>query len=535
MPNVRGNFSTDRLPPHDLEMERGSLGCILLAPNESLPLCIERFRQFGKLVYYDHRHQAIYSAVAAMHDSQKPVDILTLQAELKQQNILDEVGGIAYLSQLQDATPSAANLTYYNDALVEKCLRRRVGATCAELMARVYEEEVPALQLVADAEQDISKLSEFASGEPEEKHIKDVITGVIADMEQWHYSRGSAQLRGLPTGAPGVYLDKVLMGLRECDYITLAGRPGDGKSSLAMNMVEYLATDYVWHKGTGEKTLNEGVEVEKIVEVKGIPVAVFSLEMDNESLGYRLLFGRAGVSEAKFNQGYPEKDDEQKLVSAAAKLVKANIWLDDTPAQSIGRIAAKARRMAKQYGIKLFVLDYLQLSTSDNPRDDERTRLDKISKKIFALKKQLKVPWLVLAQMNRNIETSERDRSPALSDLAGSGSIEQDSDKVLILKRPKRRELEKPGPMVDGQEGPSDQELLDLACKDWEWSRRPTRVDAWVVKNRRGPRGKAEMVFQNNLCRFEDWHMWKVKHGVESRKAGESKSALPTNEELGIQ
>ena len=311
------------------------------------------------------------------------------------------------------------------------------------------------------------------------------------------------------------------------------GGRGDGKSSEAMNIVEYLATDYVWHKGTGKKVLNGDIEVEETVEVKGIPVAVFSLEMDNESLGYRLLFGRAGVSEAKFNQGYPEKGDEEKLVAAAAKLVKANIWLDDTPAQSIGRIAAKARRMAKQHGIKLFVLDYLQLSTSDNPRDDERTRLDKISKKIFALKKQLKVPWLVLAQMNRNIETSERDRAPVLSDLAGSGSIEQDSDKVLILKRPTRRELEKPNRTAAG-EGPSDEDILNTVCQDWEWSRRPTRVDAWVVKNRRGPRGKAEMVFQNNLCRFEDWHMWKVKHGVEERKAGESKSALPNNEELGL-
>jgi replicative DNA helicase len=392
-----------------------------------------------------------------------------------------------------------------------------------------------------EAEAEFTRLTEFAAGEVEEKHIKEVIQGVVADMESWHYARGSQQIRGLPTGPPGVYLDKVLMGIRETHYVTVAGRPGDGKSSLAMNVVEFLAKDYVWYKPTGHRVLNaEGIEVDEVVETRGIPVAVFSIEMDNESLGYRLMFGRAGVDEAQWNQGFAHKGDMEKLQKAGLELAGTNIYLDDTPAQSIGRIAAKARRMVKQYGIKLFVLDYLQLCTSDNPRDDERTRLDKISKKIFALKKQLKVPWLVLAQMNRNIETSERDRAPVLSDLAGSGSIEQDSDKVIILKKPSRRDLEKPKQLANNQgEGPSEQQILDRVASEqqWAWSARPSRVDAWVVKNRRGPRGKAEMIFQNNLCRFEDFHMWKIKYGVEERKEGESKwlattGDLPSNEEL---
>ena len=218
--------TADRLPPHSVEMEQGSLGCILLAPNECLPQCIERFRQFGKLVYYDHRHQAIYSTLVAMHEAQKPIEIITLMEELKHQSLLEPIGGIPYLSKLLESTPTGANLAYYNESLVERCLRRRVGATCAELLARIYEEDVPTMQLVEEAERDISQLTEFASGEPDEKHIKEVINGVIADMEQWHYSRGSAQLRGLPTGPPGAYLDNVLMGIRPTDYVTLAGRPG---------------------------------------------------------------------------------------------------------------------------------------------------------------------------------------------------------------------------------------------------------------------------------------------------------------------
>ena len=329
--------------------------------------------------------------------------------------------------------------------------------------------------------------------------------------------------RGLPTGLPGNYLDKVLTGIRETHFVTLAARPGGGKSALALNIVEYLAEHHVWYQPTGKRVTNEdGAEVEEMVKRTGMPVAVFSIEMDNESLGYRLMFGRAGVSEAKFNQGFAEKGDAEKLVKAAHELSKLNIFLDDTPAQTIGQIAAKARRMAKQHGIKLFVLDYLQLAESDDPRDEARVRVNKISKKIMALKKQLKVPWLVLAQLNRNIETAERDRNPVLSDLAESGAIEQDSDKVIILKNTPRRELEQEKDGTDGTKV-TDKDILQRVCGDWEWSRRPKRVDAWVVKNRRGPTGKAEMVFQGNLCKFEDWHLFKVKHGVEGRKEGESK------------
>jgi len=525
--------AVDRLPPHSIEAEQGVLGCVLLDPAVCLGQLAEKTRGNAQM-FYDLRHQTIYNVLREMYDANLGIDLITVQERLNQRGMLEQIGGIAYLSQLQDVVPSAANLSYYLDIIREKFLLRKLIQTCTGIVGKVYDYEGEVEKLLVEFESEVSKLTETETPQTEE-HIKTVMSRVIADMEQWHYSRGSQQIRGLPTGPAGVYLDKVLMGIRDTHYVTLAGRPGDGKSSLAMNIVEFLAKDYVWHKPTGKKIVKDDVEVDETEEVHGVPVAVFSIEMDNESLGYRLVFGRAGVDEAQFNQGYAKKGDHEKLANAAAQLCGTNIWLDDTPAQSIGQIAAKARRMARQHGIKLFVLDYLQLCTGDNPRDDERTKLDKISKKIMALKKQLGVPWLVLAQMNRNIETSERDRAPVLSDLAGSGSIEQDSDKVLILKKTPRREVEKE---PEGN-GLSDQQILDQVCADWEWSRRPRRVDAWVVKNRRGPTGKAEMIFQNNLCRFEDWHLWKVKHGVEARKEGESKhfgatTPIPSNEELGM-
>jgi replicative DNA helicase len=522
----------DRLPPHAPESEAGTIGCCLISPRDCVGECAERIK--GRQVFYDQRFQTMWNILLEMYDKQEAMDVITIQQRLRDRNLLDQLGGWEFLGKVQESVPSAANLPVYLEEVLKKFLLREMVAACTEAVAGAYEPAAEeAEKYVLAVEERLSKLTEAQANQTEE-HIKSVMGRVITDMEQWHYSRGSQQIRGLPTGPPGVYLDKILMGIRETHFITVAGRPGDGKSSFAMNVVEYLAKDYEWYEPTGEKIVVNEVEVDETVKRKGIPVGVFTIEMDNESLGYRLIFGRAGVDEAQFNQGFAKKGDEAKLAKAAAELASTNIWLDDTPAQTIGQIAAKARRMARQHGIKLFVLDYLQLCTSDDPRDDDRKRLDKISKKIMALKKQLKVPWLVLAQMNRNIETAERDRPPMLSDLAGSGSIEQDSDKVIILKRPTRRELEKPHGA--NEELPSDQEILDLVCRDWEWSRRPSRVDAWVVKNRRGPRGKAEMIFQNNLCRFEDWHMWKVRHNAEDRKAGESKSIgqLPTNDELNI-
>lgn len=530
----------DRLPPHSIEVERGVLSCCLQDPAAALGVLTEQVRGNAQ-VFYDLRHQTIFNVLREMYDNHTGIDLITVMEVLKKRDTLDQIGGIPYLSELQDTAPSAANLDFYLRILKEKFLLRQMLAICASAALRVQEHTGPVESVLLEIESEMSKLTETETPQTEQ-HIKQVMQGVLADMEEWHYSRGSQQLRGLPTGPKGVYLDKVLMGIRDTHYVTVAGRPGEGKSSWAMNLAEYLAADYVWRKPTGKKQTNAaGVMVDETEEVKGIPVGVFTIEMDNESLGYRLLFGRAGVSEAKFNQGFAPKGTQEKLTLAAAQLAATNIYLDDSTGQTINQIAAKARRMARQHGIKLFILDYLQLCVSDNPRDEERIKLDKISKKIMALKKQLKVPWLVLAQLNRNIETDGRgrDRQPLLSDLAGSGAIEQDSDKVIIIRKTPRREVDEAPEDKDGQAtGLSDGEILDTVARRLElaWDEKPTRMDLWVVKNRRGPRGHAQFVFQNNLCRFEDWHLWKVRHGMEERKEGESKhfGEMPSSDELGV-
>ena len=516
---ANGGADLDRLPPHSVEAEAGVLGCILLSPTECMGICAEKIRG-GEQWFYVLKHQTIFNVLREMYDKQEAVDILTVQQKLKDRNILEEVGGIMFLNQLQDAVPSAANLPSYLEFVREKFLLRRMVSICSNAVTRAYEHEGQVEPLLIGIESEMSKLTEAETPKSEE-HIKSVVNRVISSVEDRHYKRGSAQLRGLPTGPAGNYLDKMIGGIRDTYYMLLAGRPGSGKTSLAMNLVEYLALDYVWRKPTGPKIANsEKVMVNETMEVKGIPVAVFSIEMDADCLVERLMFGRAGVDSAQFGQGYAKSGDMEKLPGAAADLAKSNIYIDASPNQTMGLIAAKARRMVQQYGIKLFVLDYVQLVEQEGGNGFDRVKeLTKISRKIMALKKQLKVPWLVLCQMNRNIETAERERKPVLSDLKDCGALEQDCDLAIFTYKTPRAELERE-PLGGGK---SDKEILTKVCGGWPWSERPYRVDLVVPKYRFGPTGEAQMVFCKNLCRFEDWHLWKVKNHIEERKEGESK------------
>lgn len=525
---ARADDSAVRLPPHSIEAEQGVLGCILLSPADCLGACRERLGKDNE-VFYDLRHQAVFNLMLRMEDERQAIDLITLHQRLKDLNQLEAVGGFAYLAGLPDAVPSAANLAYYLDIVREKHQLRQLIRICTDTVQQVYTFEGAAEKLMVDAESRISALTEVELPRGEE-HIKMMLPRVI-DQAEAHYKRGSQQLMGLPTGPPGNYMDKRLNGIRDTFYAVLAGRPGDGKSSLAMNWVEYLATDYHWREETGKTLKSEaGEEYPETVERKGIPIGVFSIEMDGDSLVWRMLFGRAGVDMATFQQGFVKEGYEKKLTTAAAQLSGSNIYIDCTPAQTIGQIAAKARRMVKQYGIKLFVLDYLQLVETDGGNGFDRVKeLTKISRKIMALKKQLRVPWLVLCQMNRNIETSERTRPPMLSDLKDCGAIEQDADVVVFLQKPDRKTLEKKG---------GDKELLDALAEreGWSWAQQPYRMNAFVAKHRFGATGVVNLVFQKNLCRFHDWHLFKLEQGLEELKKGERPAALglPTNEEMDL-
>lgn len=521
--NVNPTMS-DRLPPHSIEAEQGVIGCLLEAPQESLTQCAER-----KVLpewFYDLRHAELWRAISELADDGKPVDGITLAEWLKQRGKVEAVGGLDYALGLRDVLPSAAHLPAYLDLLRGQWLLRRLLGITARTQAALWEWTGDPEEFVLTTEAQISQLTEESAAVQAEHPMKEVMGGVIDDMEEHRMVRGQTQLRGLPLGKKGWHLDKIVRGVRENYYVVLAARPGDGKTSFAMNVVEHLALDYEWSERTGLTVKNSsGEDVPETRIRKGVPVAVFSLEMDEQSLGYRMLFGRADVDMAMWSEGFPRKGADEALVAASKQLCKAPIYIDSTPGQTIGQIAAKARRMVKQYGIKLFVLDYLQLVELENSTGMDRVKeLTKVSRKIMALGKQLKVPWLVLAQMNRNIETADVRRPPLMSDLKDCGSIEQDAHVVIMLHKPDLKRRKKDDP-------PTDEELIEQATIGEDWSRKPKRLDAYVVKNRHGPTGHAQLVFKKNLCQIEDWHLWKVAKGLEDMKKGESNRLLPLDSE----
>jgi replicative DNA helicase len=449
-PIVADPAKVDRLPPHSLEAEQGIIGCALLSPIEGLGECVEKLKA-GSEVFYDLRHRAIYEVLVEMFDRKEAIDLITVQQRLKDRQQLEAVGGLAYLSSLPDAVPSAANLSYYLGIAREKYILRRMIQACTSVVARVYEHEGEVDALLDEVERDILHISE-ARVESSTAVIKDLVRQAITTIENYHQRQGL--LTGVGTGF--VDLDKMTSGLHEGEMIVIAARPSMGKTSLAMNIAEHVA-----------------------IELR-LPVGVFSLEMTAESLVLRMLCSRSRVNLRNITSGFLAERDFPKLTGAAGKLANAPLFIDDTAALSILQLRAKARRMAQQFGIKLFVVDYLQLLHSTARRADNRQQeIADISNGIKALAKELKVPVLVLSQLNRELE-KDKNRKPRLSDLRESGAIEQDADLVALLYKPSS---------ADDDDGGQEQDAVP--------------VNLLIAKQRNGPTGDINLTFLKSYTRFE--------------------------------
>ncbi len=444
----------DRLPPHSPEAEQGVLGCLLLSPNECVGECVEKF-QAGAEVFYDLRHQTIYEALVEMYDSREAIDLITLQQRLKNKQRLEEVGGLTYLSSLPDTVPSAANLSYYLDIVMEKYILRKMIHTCTEVVGRVYEHEGEVDALLDEVERDILRISETRS-ESNTGKIKDLVKKAIGTIEDYHQRQG--MLTGVGTGFND--LDKMTSGLHGGEMIVVAARPSMGKTSLAMNIAEHVAME------------------------QKLPVGVFSLEMTSESLVLRMLCSRSRVNLRNVREGFLAERDFPKLLDAAGRLSSSPLFIDDTSGLSILQLRAKARRMSQQYGIKLFVIDYLQLLHSTSRRAENRQQeISDISNGIKALAKELNVPVIVLSQLNRELE-KDKDRKPRLSDLRESGAIEQDADVVALLYKPSRDD-------DDGGAGGGGEEQDALP------------VNLLIAKQRNGQTGDVHLTFLKSYTRFE--------------------------------
>ncbi len=445
----------DRLPPHAEDMERGVLGCVMISPNECMGECIEGLRM-GAEVFYDLRHQTIFAELAEMYDHKQGIDVITLQQRLKDKQLLEQVGGIAYIASLPDAVPSAANLSYYLEVVKEKYFLRKMITTCSDVVGRVYDYEGEVDALMDEVERDILKISE-SRVQQTSNNIKDLVKRAINQIEDFHQRQG--MLTGVGTGFTD--LDKMTSGLHPGEMIVIAARPSMGKTSLAMNIAEHVAID------------------------QKLPVGVFSLEMTSESLVLRMLCSRSRVNLRSIREGFLAERDFPKLTGAAGKLANAPLFIDDSSGLSILQLRAKARRMAQQYGIKLFVIDYLQLLHSTARRAENRQQeIADISSGVKSLAKELNVPVIVLSQLNRELER-EKNRKPRMSDLRESGSIEQDADLVGLLYKPSSGE--------DEEGGGGGEEQQDAVP-----------VNLLIAKQRNGPTGDVNLTFLKSYTRFEN-------------------------------
>ncbi|MGO8696895.1 MAG: replicative DNA helicase [Limisphaerales bacterium] len=444
----------DRLPPHSIEAEQGVLGCILLSPNDCMGECIEKLKP-ADLAFYDLRHQTLFLALMEMYDQKQAIDLITVTQWLKNKQQLESTGGVAYFSALPDSVPSAANLQYYLDIVLEKYLLRKMVQTCTGIVGRVYDYEGDAEALLDEVESEILRISEARVGNAS-LGIKELVNRAITKIEEYHHNQG--MLTGISTGFTD--FDKMTTGLHEGEMIVVAARPSVGKTSLAMNIAEHVA-----------------------LELK-VPVGVFSLEMTADQLVLRMLCSRSRVNLRSIRDGFLAERDFPKLTGAAGKLAGAPLFIDDTSGLSILQLRAKARRLWQQYGIKLFVIDYLQLLHSTSRRLENRQQeIAEISGGIKALSKELKVPVIVLSQLNRELEKRGPGERPRLSDLRESGAIEQDADLVGLLYRDSKNK--------EGEEdmGEAEQDAIP--------------VKLFIAKQRNGPTGDVDLTFLKSFTRFE--------------------------------
>jgi replicative DNA helicase len=441
-----------RALPSSIDAEQGVLGSMLLSPAEVIAELVPQLKEEH---FYLPAHATIYNVLVDLWNQQKPIDLITFTQTLKDRGLLDQIGGPAFVTYLFTFVPTAANVLYYLDIVREKYVLRQIITSCTDCVARAYNDQDEVNNLLDEVEKRIFAISEDRHKE-NIRTMKDQVMDAIESIEKLYARRGG--ITGLSTGF--TELDKITDGLHEAEMIIIAARPSMGKTALAINIAEHVAVD-----------LKQ-------------PVAIFSLEMSSQQLVQRLLCSRARVNLQRVRDGFLADRDFPSLTTAAAKLAEARMYIDDTPGLSILDLRAKARRLAQQ-GIKLIVIDYLQLlrSTSRRAQDNRQLEIAEISYGIKSLAKELSIPIIVVAQLNRNPENRAGDSKgrPRLSDLRESGSLEQDADVVALLMREEYYAED------------------DDARREAEG-----KAEIIIAKQRNGPVGEIPLTFLKEYTRFED-------------------------------
>ncbi|MNH87100.1 Replicative DNA helicase [compost metagenome] len=436
----------DRIPPQNLEAEQAVLGAILLQ-SEALITAMERVRTED---FYDKSHQMIYETMIELGEANQPIDLITLTSRLQDKGELEEIGGVSHLARLAHAVPTAANVDYYARIIEEKSMLRRLIRTATQIVSDGYTNGDDVGGMLSDAERKILEISNGRSGSGFIA-IRDVLMEVFERVEVLHQNRGTTT--GVSSGFAD--LDKMTAGFQRNDLIIVAARPSVGKTAFALNIAQNAA---VRSKET---------------------VAIFSLEMSAAQLVQRMICAEANLDASVMRTGdFKSDDDWSKLTMGIAALSEAEIYIDDTPGVTVADIRAKCRRLKKERGLGMIVIDYLQLIHGRGKAGENRQQeVSEISRTLKQIARELEVPVIALSQLSRGVE-QRQDKRPMMSDLRESGSIEQDADIVAFLYRD------------------------DYYNQETE---KKNIIEIIIAKQRNGPVGTVELVFLKNYNKFANY------------------------------
>jgi replicative DNA helicase len=473
-----------RAPPHNHEAEQALLGAVLLN-NRSF----EKVSEFLKQEHFaEPAHGRIYAACGKLIERGQIANPVTLKNYFEQDGGLAEIGGVPYLADLANSVVSIINAADYGKLIHDLHLRRELIALGTDLVNDSYQPDIDtsAMEQIGHAEAKLYDLATTGQTEGGFEDFRSILISAVEAAEAAHKRQG--KLSGVPTGLTD--MDKKLGGLHGSDLIILAGRPSMGKTALATNIAFNAA--YAYREELDTLGRKKGVD--------GAMVAFFSLEMSAEQLATRILAEQAEIASHKIRQGELSNDEFERLVTAAQELHRLPLYIDDTPALSISAVRTRARRLQRQHGLGLIVLDYLQLLRGSGSSSENRVQeISEITRGLKALAKELEVPVIALSQLSRAVEQRE-DKRPMLSDLRESGSIEQDADVVMFVFR-EQYYLERAEPGRRPEE--SEEKFNERHSK---WHERCEEVwntaEVIIAKQRHGPVGTVRLSFHGEFTKF---------------------------------
>ncbi len=394
-----------KLQPQALELEKAVLGALMI-DNESLSDAIDSLQAE---YFYAPKHQKIFEAIVNLFNNTQPVDILTVSEELKRMEMFKEIGGLAYISELTNNVSSSSNTEFHARIIAEKFIKRSLINISRKISNDAFDDSVDIFDLLNDAEANLFTVTEGTLRKSYDK-MSSLIKGALENIETLRNKEDG--LSGVPSGFTNV--DRVTSGWQKSDLVIVAARPGMGKTAFALTMARNVAVDH------------------------NTPIGFFSLEMSSEQLVNRLIASEAELGASKLRKGDLADHEMVQLHEKIKHLSEAPIFIDDTPGLSIFELRAKARRLVKNHGVGIIMIDYLQLMTAGGTGGNREQEISTISRSLKGIAKELKIPVIALSQVNRGVEsrTGVGSKRPMLSDLRESGAIEQDADIVTFIYRP---------------------------------------------------------------------------------------------------